>query len=120
MLDGAGRPRGHRDVAAPASGRTALSTPGHLATSTSCDALALARLDARQVQQVDDELAHAVHADEAAIDHLRFVGLGPVRRILQVALDGVERRLELVGEHGDELEADLALLLGQLRACAAA
>ena len=32
---------------------------------------------------------------------------------VEVALDGVERRLELVGQHRDEVEAHLALLLGQ-------
>ena len=32
---------------------------------------------------------------------------------LEVPLDGVERRLELVGQDRDEVEADLALLLGQ-------
>ena len=78
-------------------------------------ALLLARLDARQVEQVDDELAHALDADEAAVDHPvvrgRVVAGGAVLQDVQVALDGRQRRLQLVREDRDELEADLALLL---------
>ena len=83
------------------------------------DALALARLDARQVEQVEDELLHAVDAHDAALHHREVLVLLGGAQDVEVALDGVERRLELVRQHADEVEADLALLFGELARLAA-
>ncbi len=106
----------HRDAAAlGVDGEQLHRRLGQLAQVQALDdALALAGLDAGEVEQVHDELLHAVHAHDAALDHLQvLVGLGGAQDV-QVALHRVERRLELVREHRDEVEADLALLLGQL------
>ncbi len=77
----------------------------------------LARFDPRQVEQVDDELAHPLGPDERPIDDARdgggVVAGGPVLQHAQKPLDRGQRRLQLVPEHGDELEADLPFLLGQ-------
>ena len=77
----------------------------------------LARLDAGQIEQVHNQLPHAVEAHQAAV-HRALRGLRIRRRAFlqepQIAFHGHQRRLELVHQHGQELEADLALLLRQL------
>ncbi len=77
----------------------------------------LARLDRGEVEQVGDELAHAVGPDEAAVQHVVVSGQisaeGALLDHVQVAFDGRDRCLHLVGEHGDELEPDLAFFLGE-------
>ncbi len=73
----------------------------------------LARLDAGEVQEVEDELAHAVQTDEAAVDHLALLRRLVLLQQLEVALDGVERGLEFVRQHRDEVEAHLPLFFGQ-------
>ena len=77
----------------------------------------LARLDAGQVEQIDNQFPHAVQAHQAAVDGalrgLRIRGRALLQKP-QVSFHCHERRLELVHQHGQELKANLALLLRQL------
>ena len=79
--------------------------------------LALARLDVRHVQQVGNQLPHALDPQAAAAGQRQIiVHVGPELPLFdhcQVALDGAERRLQFVPKHADELKADLPLLVGQ-------
>ena len=112
---------GRRSFAGSASACTvSRAARATAATSTSASRRFFsAGLDLREVQQVGDQFVHAVDAVEAAVDHFA-VGRpdwSPNWWFLQhfeVAGHGVQGGLELVAQHANELEADLALLLGQL------
>ncbi len=66
-----------------------------------------------EIEEVDDELAHAVDPHERAVDHAVVGGEGVARHAArhdaEVILDRGQGRLELVREHGHELEPHLPL-----------
>ena len=116
---GAGRVQLHRDASLLRRGQRGLDRRARHLDQIDRGKFArlLPRLDAGQVEQIDNQLPHAVEAHQAAVDRalrgLRIRGRAFLQEA-QVAFHGHERRLELVHQHGQELEANLALLLRQL------
>ena len=90
-----------------------------MAVTSTCDevSLFLAGLDPGQVQQIQDQLPHAVQANKTSIKHVvvgvRIVASGAFSDDPQIAFDRTQRRFQFVGQHRNELETNLAFLFGQ-------
>ena len=65
----------------------------------------LARLELRQVEELLHEPAQAVALGEHDLERLTVGLLDAVEEVLQVGPDGGDRRLEFVGDVGDEVAA---------------